>query len=173
MFGMFKRKPDPAPEGPVKFTVAVEVDKPAADVYPLIDWADSRNAKRELGHGVELLSDDPKRFRLIMTEMPDHRFDMTILKEVTGQAYSFVTDIQPRVGRLESDEENYILEPLGPDRCKLTLVCNVEFIGGMTMDELENELMMMTMACQRALIKLKVHAEMGVEAVRSLEAEIG
>ncbi|GAA4711838.1 hypothetical protein H9L13_02730 [Sphingomonas lutea] len=173
MLGMFKKKTAPVPAGPFQFEVAVEVEKPAADVYPLIDWADRRNSKRELGHIVETLGSDPRRFRLIMTDMPDHRFDMTVIREERGYAYSFVTDIQPRVGRLDSDEENYVIEPLGADRCKLRLTCNVTFIGGMTMDELEGELMMMTMACQRALIKLKVHAEMGVEAVRSLEGEIG
>ncbi len=173
MLGFLKRKPDPAPEGPMQFDVAVEIEKPAADVYALLDWADPRNAKRELGHRIEPLDGEPKRFRLIMTEMPEHRFDMTMLSEVPGQAYAFVTDIQPPVGRLESDEEHYSLEPLGEGRCKLKLTTIAVFRSGLNMREFEQELAMMTMACHRALIKLKLHAEQGLEAVKALEAEIG
>ena len=171
MFDFFKRKP--APDGPIQFEVAVEVERPAADVYALIDWADPRNAKRQLGHSITPLDGDSKRFRLIMSEMPEHRFDMTVLKEVPGQAYYFETDIQPRVGRLETDEEQYSLDPLGDDRCKLNLTCIVTFRSGLSMKQLEQELRMMTLACQRGVIKLKLHAEEGVAAVRALEAKIG
>ena len=171
MFGMFKR--NLAPEGPIQFDVAVEVERPAADVYALIDWADPRNSKRQLGHSVTALEGEPKRFRLIMAEMPEHRFDMTILEEVQDRAYAFVTDIQPRVGRLESDEEHYSIEPLGADRCNLRLHCVATFRSGLTMKQLQQELAMMSAACQRALIKLKLHAEQGLEALQALEAEIG
>ena len=171
MFGLFKKQM--APEGPVQFEAAVEVERPAADVYALIDWADPRNAKRQLGHDIIPLDGDPKRFRLVMSEMPGHRFDMTVLKEVPGQAYTFETDIQPRVGRLESDEERYSLEPLGDDRCKLNLTCVVNFQRGLTMKQFERELAMMSLACQRAVIKLKLHAEEGLEALQALEAQIG
>ena len=166
-------KPKRAPEGPVQFEVAIEVDKPASDVYRLIDWSDARNAKRELGHRIEPMDGEPDRFRLILTEMPEHRFDMTILEAVPDRAYAFSTDIQPRVGRLESDEEHYSIEPLGDDRCKLKLVTVAEFQSGLKMNQFEHELAMMTMACQRALIKLKLHAEQGVEAVKALEERIG
>ena len=37
----------------------------------------------------------PDRFRLVMTEMPRHRFDMTVTKAVPSEAYTFSTDIQP------------------------------------------------------------------------------
>ena len=166
-------KPKPAPEGPVTFEAAIEVDKPASDVYPLLDWADDRNAKRQLGYPVEPIDGDPNRFRLIMPEMPEHRFDMTVLEAVPDRAYAFSTDIQPRVGPLESDEERYSIEPIGDDRCKLKLVTVAEFQRGLNMKQFERELAMMTMACQRALIKLKLHAEQGVNAVKALEAQIG
>ena len=168
MFGLFKRKP--APEGPVHFNLAIEVDRPASEVYPLIDWSDPRNAKRQLGHKVEPIDGQADRFRLIMTEMPEHCFDMVVTKAVPNQAYIFSTDIKPRVGRLESDEEQYSLEPLGEDRCKLTLVTVATFQSGLSMKQFEEELAMMTIACQRALIKLKVHAELGLDAVKELDA---
>lgn len=171
MFGFLK--PKPAPDGPVQFEVAVEVEKPVSEVYPLIDWADPRNAKRELGHHIEPIDGDPNRFRLILTGMPDHRFDMTVTEAVPNRAYAFSSEIHPRVGRLESDEEHYAFEPIGDDRCKLKLTTIATFKSGLTMKQFEQELAMMTMACQRALIKLKAHAERGAEAVKAIEAQIG
>jgi len=171
MFEFLKSKP--APSGPVEFELAVDVGRPAAEVYALLDWADPRNAKRQLGHSIAPIDGDPARYRLVMTEMPDHRFDMTIIEAVPHRSYVFSTDIQPRVGRLESDEERYSIEALGEDRCKLKLVTVAEFQDGLSMKQFEQELAMMTLACQRALIKLKLHAEQGLDALRALEAQIG
>jgi hypothetical protein len=98
---------------------------------------------------------------------------MTIIEAVPDRSYAFSSDIQPRVGRLESDEEHYSLEPVGEERCRLKLLTVAEFQSGLSMKQFEQELAMMTLACQRALIKLKLHAEQGVDAVRALEAQIG
>ena len=165
MFAFLRRRP--APEGPVEFNLAVEVDKPTADVYPLIDWADPRNAKRELGHKVEALTDG--RFRLVLTEMPEHRFDIDVLDVVSGEKYGFVTEIVPRVGRLECSEEHYSVEPNGDGRCTLRLTVVATFRRGLSMKQFEEELRIMSIACHRAVAKLKVHAEGGVEAVKALE----
>lgn len=168
MFGWFKR--NPAPEGPVQFDVAVEVDRPASDVYPLLDWADARNAKRQLGHRVEAIDGSPDRFRLIVTELRGHRFDITVTEAVPNRSYTFSTVIQPRIGRLENDEERYSLEPIGDDRCKLKLTTIATFQSGLSMRQYQRELEMMALACQRALIKLKAHAEHGIEAVKALDS---
>ena len=165
-------KPKPAPEGPVEFIVAVEIDRPAAEVYPLIDWADPRNAKRQLGHSIEPLGGDPARFRLIMTGMEDLRFEMTVIEAEQDRRYAFSTDITPPVGRLVESAEHYSLEPLGDDRCKLTLKTVATFQSGLDMDEFEEELMMMTMSCQRALVKYKLHAEQGVDAVKAFDQQL-
>ncbi|HEY0628560.1 MAG TPA: SRPBCC family protein [Sphingomicrobium sp.] len=167
MFGFLKRR---APEGPVQFEVAVEVDRPASDVYPLLDWSDPRNAKRELGHKVEPIDGQADRFRLTLTEMPKHRFDMTVTKAVANEAYAFSTEIKPRIGRLENDEEHYSLEPIGDNRCKLRLTTIATFQSGLTKGQFKQELAMMTVACQRALVKLKAHAEHGVQAVKALDS---
>jgi hypothetical protein len=169
MFGF--RKPTPAPEGPVQIKVAVEVEKPAAEVYALVDWADARNAKRELGHRVEPIEGRPGDYCLTLTEMPEHRFDMTVIESVQDRAYAFSTDIVPRVGRLEASEEHYSFEPSGDDRCKVTLTMVATFRAGLDMDEFEEEVMMVGLACQRGILKLKVHAEEGAEAVKAFDLE--
>ena len=65
-----------------------------------------------------------------------------------------------------------LLEPIGEDRCKLRLTTVATFQSGLTMKIFEQELAMMTVACQRGLIKLKVHAELGVEAVRAVDSAL-
>lgn len=170
MFGLFK--PKPAPEGPIKLTFSVLVERPPADVYPLIDWADPRNAKRQLGHSVAAIDGSSSHFRLIMTEMPEHNFDMKVSDATPGSSYRFSTDINPRVGRLEASEEHYQLAPAGDGQCELTLTISATFFTGLNQKEFKQEVLMVGVACHNALHKLKVHAEEGVEGVRALETEL-
>ena len=169
MFSFLKRKP--APEGPAPFRVEVDVDRSANAVYSLVDWADPRNAKVALGHHVEALGAD--RFVLEMKGMAGHRFEIGVSEAQPGRSYRFTTEITPRIGRLELCEEHYRFEPLGDDRCRLILESNATFRSGLGMRQYERELALMTLACTRAVGKLKLHAEQGVDAVRKLEERIG
>lgn len=164
MFGMFKKKP--VPSGPIPFDFEVMIDRPAADVYPLVDWADPRNAKRQLGHIVEGQS---PHFRLGIASMPDLQFTLDVIEERPGEVYEFSCDIQPRVGRLQSSIERYTFEAVGEGQCLLRLVNQATFIDGMTFAEFEQELMMMSIATNDAIMKLKVLAEMGVDAAKAVE----
>ena len=171
MFGRFKRKP--APEGPVEFRVAIEIEASAPDVYALVDWADPRNAKVDLGHIVTPLDDQGQQFRLVMTNMPELRFDMTMIEAVPSERYAFSTAIRPKVGRLETSEEHYSFESLGDDRCKLGLTVFATFQSGINTRQFDRELAMVTTSCQRAVAKLKLHAEHGVDAVNAFDRQTG
>lgn len=164
MFGMFKGRP--VPSGPIPFDFDVLIERPAAEVYPLVDWADPRNAKRQLGHKVEGQSPD---FVLHIASMPDHCFALGVTEEKKDEVYAFACDIQPRVGRLKSNHERYSFEAVNETQCLLRLVNEVTFIDGMTMEEFEQELMIMSVATNDALMKLKVHAELGLEAAKAVE----
>lgn len=164
MFGMFK--PKPAPEGPVTIDFDIEIERPAADVYALIDWADPRNAKREVGT-VEPAGEN--RFRMQLDMLPDMSFDMTVTQQQAPRVYAFETDITPKIGRLAHNHERYEIEPAGEHACILCLTSTVIFDDGMTMPEFEEELTMMSVAVNNALSKLKIHAEQGVEAIREIE----
>ena len=167
MFQFFK--PKKAPEGPVDFQVEVTVHKPASEVYPLIDWADERNAKVQLGNVVRPVEGSSDRFELVLAQMPEHRFEMTVTEAVANEAYCYSTDIVPPVGRLAQSREDYRIEALGQDQCRLSMVMTATFNPGLTMDEYEDELAMMTYACTKGLAKLKIQAERGVDAVREFE----
>lgn len=168
MFGIRKRKAEPI--GPFEFGYNVAVERPAAEVYALLDWADPRNAKRALGNRVEQVGSAPDRFRLLLDMVPDHVFEMIVTEAVPGATYAFETEISPPVGRLVSSHETYRIEPRGDGSCILSLLMSACFVGGLAEEDLAMEVMMMTVSCGNALEKLKVQAEQGVEAVHAIEA---
>ena len=163
MFGMFKK---PAPSGPMTFDFDVLIERPPAEVYALVDWADPRNAKRQLGHSVEGQS---PRFHLRMTSMPDLDFTLDVIEERPGEVYAYACDIQPRVGRLVTSVERFLFEPVDDGHCRVRLINEATFIDGMTMRQFEQEMMMMSVATNDGLIKLKVMAELGLDAAKSVE----
>ena len=169
MFGLFKAKTFDLE--PLEFDVTVDVDAPAERVYALIDWADPGNAKRELGNHVEALDPSGTRFLLIMTAMPDLRFEMTVSDADRPRSYAFTTEITPPIGRLDWSKEHYTVEPVGPDTCKLRQTVTVKFNDGLTMRQAEEELAKMHAACTSAIVKLKVHAEQGAQTVAEFERQ--
>lgn len=164
MFGMFKKKP--VPSGPITFDYDVLIERAPADVYALVDWADARNAKRQLGHSVEGQS---PHFHLRMSSMPDLDFKLEVVEEKASETYAYACDIQPRVGRLVTSVERFIFEPVNDGHCLVRLINEATFIDGMTRREFEQEMMMMSVATNDGLIKLKVMAELGLEAAKSVE----
>ena len=168
MFGLRKRNVEPA--GPFQFDHSVEIERPAAEVYPLVDLADPRNAKRALGNKVEQIGSSPDRFRMVLDMLPDEVFEMTVTDAVPGQSYAFENDFDPPVGRLVTSHEAFTVEPLGEGSCRLGLTVSAYFVGGMSDEELAMEVMIMAMSCENALEKLRVHAEEGIDAVHRIEA---
>jgi hypothetical protein len=168
MLGFLKRKHEPA--GPFEFEHGIDIERPAAEVYPLLDWADARNAKRALGNKVEQVGSAPDRFRMVLDIIPDVVFEMTVTDAVPGRSYAFENDFAAPVGRLVSSHESYTVEPLGDGSCRLGLTVAATFVGGLSDEVLAGEVMVMAMSCENALAKLKIQAEQGVEAVHAVEA---
>jgi uncharacterized protein YndB with AHSA1/START domain len=166
VFGLLKRKAEPL--GPFEFEHSIEIEQPAAAVYALVDLSDPRNAKRALGNKVTQVS--AERFEMELDMCPGHVFGMTVTEVVPGRAYAFETDVTPPIGNLVSGNETFRVEPLGDSSCRLSLTIAAWFQGHLSAEEMAMEVMMMGMAGQNALAKLKVHAEEGVEAVHRLEA---
>ena len=168
MFGRLKRKVEPV--GPFEFEHTIEIARPGDEVYGLVDYSDPRNAKRTLGHRLEQLGACPDRFRLWFDLVPDHRFEMTVTEAVPGKSYAYETEITPSIWQLVSSHEAFTVEPLGESSCRLSLTISAWFQGHLSAEEMGAEVMMMGMAGQNALAKLKVHAEQGPDAVHALEA---
>ena len=164
MFGMFKKKP--VPSGPITFDFDILINRAPEDVYRLVDWGDPQNAKRQLGHMVVGRS---PHFRLEMTSMPDLEFTLDVIEEKPGETYAYACDIQPRVGRLEASVERFTFEAATGGQCLVRLINQATFIGGMNRRVFEQEMMMMSVATNDALMKLKVLAELGVDAAKAVE----
>jgi hypothetical protein len=170
MFGLFRSKR--APEGPVDFCEDIEIARPAAEVYPLIDWADPRNAKRQLGNDIAPVAGTVDRFEMVLNGLPDHRFEIVVTEAEPGHVYEYASRIVPQIGRLVASKERYTLEPLGPDRCRLALRVSAEFDEGLRMREFQHELCTMGTAVHSALEKFRIHAEHGLGASKAVEGQV-
>ena len=165
MFGFLK--PKLAPGGPVELRFDVVIEKAVEEVYALVDWADPHNAKRELGDHVSKVEGAPDRFRMILNELPDHVFEISVSEEMPHASYGFTSEIAPPIGRLVRAHELYSFEPLSAGSCRVTLVTTATFVGALPVKQYALEIQTMTVACVSAMAKLKIHAEEGVEAVRA------
>lgn len=163
---MFDRLRKRESSGPILFELDLLIERPVEEVYPLVDWADSRNARRQLGDGVE---GDGRRFVLTMTDMPDLRFHLDVSEARPSEVYAYTCDIRPKVGKLDFTSERFEFEHVDQDHCLIRLRNEAKFVDGLTAVEMKHELWMMTMASNDALLKLKVMAELGVNAARALE----
>lgn len=168
MFGLFK--PKLAPDGPVTFSLPVEIEAPVEAVYALIDWASPDNAKRQLGHHVEPLDGRPGEYLLVMKGMEDLRFEFGVIEAVPNEAYAYNCEIVPSVGRLKHSIERYDFSALDEGRCLVTLTTTAQFEDGMRMKDYTSELHIMAQATAQAMAKFKLHAEQGAQAVRDIEA---
>jgi hypothetical protein len=157
--------------GPVDFHDAIIIEQPAETVYALLDWASPRNVYRARGGHVAQIESEADRFRLVVTEIPDVTFEMTVTAAVPHSAYSFMTVATPKLGRMVGAHEQYSLEALGPGSCRLRLVNTITFVR-MRPEEFGQEQLMVSAACHNALAKLKIQAEQGVEALKAVDAKL-
>ena len=167
MFGLFK--PKTAPEGPVDICAEVEIDKPAAEVYALIDWADPRNAKRATGNEVRAVESKPDRFDMVMPFMPELVFEFLVTEAVPHRKYAFGCVIEPSMGNLAHSHECYEFEDIGENKCRVFLKTSTTFVEGLRMREYTHEVATMAASVQSALQKLKLQAEHGADVAKALE----
>ena len=167
MFGLFKSKK--APKGPVQIAAEVEINKPADEVFALIDWADPRNAKRATGNIVRQIEGKPDQFEMIMPFMDELLFKFIVTDNQPGRKYAFGCVIEPQSGNLAHSHESYEIEPLGDDSCHLLLICETTFVDGLREKEWLCEVATMTASVQSALQKLKLQAEHGADVAKAVE----
>ncbi|MWV26585.1 hypothetical protein [Aurantiacibacter rhizosphaerae] len=156
-----------APDGPVEITKEVEIERPAAEVYPMVDFDDPRNHKAAVGTVTRTGSDT---FDMALDMLPGLIFPITEMEAVPGRSYTIESILPEELGaRLHKTVERTDIEPLGDDRCKVTLVVTACF-HPMKMKHYDHEIAMITAGCHNSLAKLKVHAEQGVDVIREIEA---
>lgn len=174
MFGLFKRgKAQLVPDEPIEMKVGIEIARPAAEVYALLDLGDERHQMRARGNVVRRESEQPEVYRLWYDRAPNLNFLFTVTDAVPGERYAFTADIVPPVGRRLGTHECYELEAIDGGRCRVTFINTIRHIPGLTQDELADEIAKSSVAAANGLTKLKLQAELGVAAVEKFEREMG
>ena len=174
MFGLFKRgKAQLVPDEPIELKVSIEIGRPAAEVYPLLDFADERHQLRARGNLIREIESSPQTYRLWYNLAPDLNFLFTVTEAVPGEAYAYSAVIVPPVGLRTGSHEAWTLESLGDDACTVTFVNTIHHVPGLTQTQLGEEIGKSSNAAATALTKLRIHAEIGVEAVEEFEREMG
>lgn len=158
-------KNSPMLNGPIEFDFSVEIDRPAPEVFPLVDVSDTRFSQVALGNSVKKVSD--KNFELEIEELEGHAFRFHVVEYIKDERHASKVTIEPSIGNLVEAVEDYQVTPLGEDRCSLKLVTKATFSDDLSDEEIAQEVAMMSMAVEEDLTKLKIHAEQGVEAVKT------
>lgn len=74
--------------------------RPASEVYPLLDLADPRHAKRQLGDRVQAVTGEPGMFTMVVSELPDAVFTLAVTAEKREREYAFSSVSEPTSGTL-------------------------------------------------------------------------
>ena len=169
MFGFNKNKR--AIEGPVEFTAEVEINRPASEVFHLIDVSDPRFSQAQRGAEVKAVDGKPNHFEMTVEEFDDAVFHFEVLERVEGRRHKAECAMVPQLFALVKAVEDHIIEPMDDNKCLVKLVVSAEFDPELSDEEVANEAAVMSMAVTGDLEKLLVHAEEGLEAVKALEEE--
>mgnify|MGYP001263061169 CR=1 FL=1 len=166
MFGLFK--PKMAPEGPVEIEMDMEIERSAEDIYAMVDFGDPRHHKAAVG---TITRTGDKTFQLVVDMLPDIVFPIVELEAVPHSSYIIESVLPDDLdGRLHKTVESIAIEPLEPDRCKVT-ASTLAYFHPMKLKHFDMEVAMITMACNNSLVKLKIHAEEGVDTIRDIETQ--
>lgn len=169
MFGFNKKRR--LIEGPIEFTFDIEIDRPAAVVFPLVDVADARFSHAQRGADVRRVDGVENRYDMTIAEIEEAVFQFTVLERVEGERFSLKAVMVPQLFALEEAIETHTFEPLGDSACRVTLTANVRFDAALSDEEMAGEIATMSEAMARDLEKLKILAEEGIEALIEAEKE--
>ncbi|MEO1048072.1 MAG: SRPBCC family protein [Pseudomonadota bacterium] len=169
MFGFNKNKR--AIEGPIEFTAEVEINRPAFEVFPLIDVSDPRFSPAQRGAEVRAVDGKPNHFEMTVEEFDDAVFHFNVLERVEGLRHKAECEMVPHMFALVKAVEEHTIEPVGEGKCLVKICVSADFDPDLSDEEVANEAAMMSMAVTGDLEKLAVHAEEGLEAVKALEED--
>ncbi|MEM9309836.1 MAG: hypothetical protein AAGA34_00190 [Pseudomonadota bacterium] len=158
-------------EGPIEFEAEVEIDRPAAEVFPLIDMTDPRFGHAQRGAEVQVKGEAREKITMTVEQFDDAVFHFTVLERVEGARHKAECTMVPQLYALVKSIEDYTIEPQGDAACLVKIVTNAEFDAELSDEEVANEIAMMSMAVNGDLEKLKVLAEKGIEAVKAIEQD--
>jgi hypothetical protein len=155
-----------------KFVVSVRIAAPAEEIYALVDWADERNKWRQMGDAVTAIDDEGRRYRLVISYMPDVQFDHEVEEALRPEVYAFTGKMTPRLGHLEHCRSHYRMDAIGTAQTVLTCTTTAQFEADLNAGDLAQAVRLMTIACHNTAAKLKANAEHGVGTVEAFNATV-
>lgn len=169
MFGFNRKKPVIA--GPIEFTLEAEIDRPASEVYRLIDIADPGFAQVRLGNSVTRVEGEDNHFELVLSELSGLTFHLYVREAVKDERHQLECITEPSLGNLKKTVETHVIEARGENACQVTLTTEATFADDLSERDLAEEIAIMSEAVHNDLTKLVIHAEDGTEAVLRFEEE--
>jgi hypothetical protein len=134
------------------------IEKPAKEVYALIDWATPRNSRRALEDKIisfeearTFLSEDGHNPRIIR----DRGYRGPVRTVPTASPAKSCS----RIGRLTTSHEHCSFEPFGTNSCRVGLQTHAGFAERLRMKDFRQELLKMTVACHTALATIPPRSE--------------
>jgi len=169
MFGFNKKKR--LIEGPIDFTAEVEINRPAADVFPLIDLADPRFRHAQTGAQVRRVESSDDQYEMAVEDFDEAVFKFNVLVREPSARYAIEAKMDPQLFALVKSIETYVFEPRGGDGCRVTLSTSATFDDDLSDEDIAGEMAIMSEAVMNEMEKLKVLAEDGIEALKAMEED--
>ncbi|MEM6908727.1 MAG: SRPBCC family protein [Pseudomonadota bacterium] len=167
MFGFNKKKR--LIEGPVEFEAEVEIDRPAAEVFGLIDLASPQCGLVQRGAHVTRVEGADNDYRLTSEEFGDCVFHFHVIERVDAARHTVEVVMEPQLYALEKAIEAHRIEPISEEACRVKLTTSATFDPTLSDEEVAGEIAVMSEAVMLDLEKLKLLAEDGVAAVKEFE----
>lgn len=167
MFGFNKKKR--MIEGPIEFTAEVDIDRSAADVFPLVDVSDPRFRSAQTGAKVTPVEGTTDSYDMVMEGFDDAVFKFRILERVEAEIFTIEARMEPQMFALVSSIEESVIEPTGDTSCRVKLTTKATFDESLSDEEVAGEIAVMGEAVCNDLEKLKVLAEDGLDALKEME----
>ncbi|UAB77566.1 hypothetical protein INR77_12305 [Erythrobacter sp. SCSIO 43205] len=160
-------------EGPIEFTADIDIDRPAADVFPLIDVANPRFRSAQSGAIVKRVEGTEDRFEMVIEGL-ETVFKFHVTERIEGEKHALISTMEPQLFALAKSVETHEIEPTSDSSCKVTLKTFATFDSDLSIEQLASEAAMMSRAVVSELEKLKTLAEEGMEGLKAMEdAEMG
>lgn len=156
-------------EGPVEFTFEIEIERPASEVFPLIDVADPHFSHAQRGAKIRRVDGEDSRYDMTIEEIDDAVFQFTVLERVEGARHTLSAVMVPQMFALEKSIEAHVIKPLGDSACRVILTTQATFVSTLSDQEVADEVAVLSEAITRDLAKLKALAEDGLDAVMAME----
>ncbi|MEM6666825.1 MAG: SRPBCC family protein [Pseudomonadota bacterium] len=163
MFGL-GRKPK---NEPIVVEVDIDIEASADDVFDLLDLASPKCALRERGMDFGEAPELKNRYSATMADMPGMVFHFEVQEREKPSRYVFASwfDSDEPLGALEQGHSVYVIRAYDNGHCSVELTETATLTPGLSQGERASEDAMIRLSVVQDLMKLKLHAEGGADAV--------